>query len=426
MKRSPWLPTALAAAYALVVVPLGIILWTRAISSLPDEGTRTLQLVHDQILEEYVDEIDSEKLFENAAKGMVGELDEYSAFIEPEKAEEFDQTQLNGVYTGIGVLLTPSGHQVLSPLPGGPAERAGVEAGDKFVRVAGDVASETERESNQWLQERLLGREGEQVAVAVERDGAVVELDIDRGSVSEAKVGWAHVIDAERKIGYVAIRGFQRQVVEQFDQALDWLAEDAEGSLGGLIIDLRGNRGGLLDAAIAMTNRFLPEGRIVSQVGRKNETEVHDANPELCVLPALPLVILVDRDTASASELMAAALQDHDRAQIVGERSYGKGAVQSVYSWEDRPFRLKLTTSLYFPPSGRVIDKNYADDGRGGVIPDIPVEVDQAIRILTRRAIARREVPRQYREQVLAAGMALPPPPTPEDDPQLAAALAAF
>ncbi|MEO0478641.1 MAG: S41 family peptidase [Planctomycetota bacterium] len=421
------IPLLIASIYGLIVLPLGIYLWTLAVDSLPSDSSRLLRLVHEQIEKDYVEEIDEQELVFGAVKGMVENLDRWGTFVGPKKAHQFDQNQLEGTYSGIGVLLVDGEPRILSPLSGGPAEQVGLEVGDRFLEVGGQpVPPKEEANLTDWLRELLTGLSGETIELVIERDDERIPFTVQRGEVRNPRVLWAHLLDEERKIGYLHVRGFQRNVRQEFDQSIARLEEQAGGALGGLVIDLRFNPGGLLDEAVEMTNRFVSEGRIVTQRGREAIVEVHDADPNLCTHPDLPLAILVNGTTASASELMSAALQDHDRAVIVGSRSYGKGAVQSVFRWEDRDYRLKLTTSLYYPPSDRVIDRHHAEDKRGGIVPDIEVQVNNALLRDIDAMLGRVEVPYYYRERVLELGLPVPPTPDPSFDPQLAAALEAL
>ncbi len=443
--RSPT-TLVLALTYVLLVVPLGILLWSRAIDSLPTEEMHTLRLVHHQVLQDYVEERDGAALLEEAIAGMVERLDPYSRFVPAQEVEHFEEQELEGTYQGIGVLLvagrTPL--TVQTPLRGGPAEAAGLRPGDRILAIGDDSLADLPAEDVLDRGEELLrGPAGSTVTLTIGRDSSdeVVSLEVRRGHVANPRIKWGHLIDTERHIGYLHLAGFQRQAVEEFDAEVDRLRNEAGGDLRALILDLRHNPGGLLDEAIELANRFLPEGRIVSLRRRDDRlVEEHFARQELCRLPELPTVLLVDGITASASEVLTGALQDHHRAQVVGSRTYGKGVVQSIYQWNERDFRLKLTTSRYYTPDGRCIEGHMGQDpaeatrhGRApsarGLEPDTVVELGAADTARIARRLARYDVPPLWRDaaRTLATelGFELAEPLTPDEDAQLAAALSA-
>ena len=441
MRRIPtWLTLTLAASYGMLVIPLGIWLWGLAIESLPSEELRILRLIHRQILADYVDERDPETLMRVAIAGMVRDgCDDYSMFVSAPHVDHFEATELEGTYEGIGVLLVPDVAPITiqAPLNGGPAERAGLGVGDRILAVDGvDLSRITPEDATRAAREHLIGPAGSAVTLEVSGpDGAIREVDLKRGDVVRPTVRWAHLVAPEAGIAYVHVHGFQRHVLEEFDVALDWLVGRSDASLHGLILDLRGNPGGLLDAAIGMVDRFLADGVIVSLRRRDDElVEEHRATADGTRFPELPIAILVDGGTASASEVVTGALQDHGRAVVVGERTFGKGVVQSVYRWADEDFRLKITTSRYYTPLGRSIEGRFRRSGDGdvpgGIAPDVPVPIDAATRERVERRLAADEVPFRHLDaaRALAAelGRPLAGPPDPADDPALAAAIEAL
>jgi carboxyl-terminal processing protease len=239
-------------------------------------------------------------------------------------------------------------------------------------------------------------------------------------------------LDRDAGIGYACVAAFQRRTADELDEALADLAQAAP--LRGLVLDLRGNSGGLLESAVALANRFLRSGNLVS-LRRRNGTEVrrYDADPALATHGELPLALLVDGRSASSSEVVAGALQDHRRATLVGTRTFGKGVVQSIYRWEDLDFRLKLTTSHYYTPSGRSIEGRLrrAGDGDepGGLQPDEPVPMADGEADGLHRRLQAQEIPAPYKAaaKALAAELGFAgehEPPGPDADPQLARALA--
>ena len=204
-------------------------------------------------------------------------------------------------------------------------------------------------------------------------DGEQRLLEIEPDSVIDPTVRHAQIVDEDAGIGYLAVTSFSRETAEEFDGAIEFLRGRG---LEGLIIDLRQNRGGLWDAAVAIANRFIPEGTIASTEGR-GDPIVYRAQSEEATLRDLPLVLLVDEDSASSSEVLAGALQDHRVAVVVGRRTYGKGVVQTIRSFDEFGTRAKITTSFYYSPSGRNFDRSVAPEGEHGIQPDLDVEVPQ-------------------------------------------------
>ena len=435
------LAVASVATLCFVAVPAGVLLWRQVFETLPSDGLRALRLVHEQILTEHVEPQDAEKLIDDAIRGMVGELDRFSEFVPADDVEGFEARELDGTYVGVGVLLfsETSPITVQSPLDGGSAAELGVQPGDRFVRIGDeDVRALPPEQATATAVKLLRGPSGSRVPVRIERgaDGdapAAIDLELERRPVPQSRVKWAHLIDPERRLGYVHVSGFQRGMVEDFDARMAEL--EADGPLGGLCLDLRRNPGGLLTEAVALPNRFVAEGERVTLIGRRGYVLArHTAETPACTHPDLPLVVLVDEGTASASEVVAGALQDLGRAVVVGTRSYGKGVVQSIYSWSGLPFRLKLTTARYYTPSGRSLERTlrHPEDGddEGGIIPDEVVDLtaEESRRVAVR--LAAHEILPPYLEAArrVAAELdrTLAEAPAPGDDEQLAAATAAL
>ena len=422
---------------SLAVVALGSWVWLLSSHRLPGEQLAALELVHDRIAEEYVAPPPSEELMWSAIEGMVNDLDRHSEFVRPSKVARFDE-DTTGTYAGIGIVMasvTPL--TVKFPFAGGPAERRGLQVGDRILAVDSEpLEADDPAELATRARERLLGEAGTPVLLSIERgDGDQVEKfdqEVVRGTVTKPSVRWVRVVDEQLRIGYAYVSGFQRDTTKQLVAALSDLDELAGGELAALILDLRFDRGGLLEEAITVANLFLAEGTIVS-VKRRDRTDQMIANPEDCIRPQLPLVLLVNEDSASASEVVAGALQDHERARLVGMRTWGKGVVQSIFSWRDLDYRLKLTTAHYYTPDGRSIEGEYRrdEDGdeEGGIAPDVEVPVDKALgQQLGRALYAASEPPAPYRDQVLALASKLDLgavyPPGTAVDTQLAAAIA--
>ncbi len=317
---------------------------------------------------EYVDEVDPDKLMAGAAAGMVRDLDPYTEFYPEEGMKQFE-ILTTGKYGGIGSIIRQKEDyvRVAQPYEGSPADEAGLKIGDKILAIDGKDAKGW---TTDQVSARLKGEPGTNVKVKVEHlDGTVAEYSIRRRRIAIPGVpysGW--VADS---IGYVRHSDFTEGCADEVRGAIARLA--AEKPLKGLVLDYRSNGGGILQEAAKILSLFLPKGtEVVSTKGRNAEDEQSyrtDAEP---LFPDLPLVVLVNASSASAAEIVAGALQDLDRAVVVGQRSYGKGIVQST-----RPLgyntMLKLTTAKYYIPSGRciqAIDYSHSQQGEVTAVPD--------------------------------------------------------
>lgn len=306
----------------------------------------------------YVDTVDDAELIELAIAGMLAGLDDHSAWLDADTLTVLTDDTL-GAYDGLGVeVLSGDGViQVLSAMPDSPADRAGLRAGDFITHIDGERIGRGNLEASL---RKLRGRPGTRIRLTVERDGEddARELELLRARIRLSSVsadlaapGWGHV-----RVSMV-----QAQTVPELGRRLRGLEREG-GPLKGLVLDLRGNPGGALDAAVAIADLFLAEGRIVAMDGRLDGTRrSYDARPG-SPWETLPVVVLIDRGSASAAEIIAAALQDNGRAKVLGERSYGKGSVQNVFAL-DPDHAVRLTTARYYTPAGRSIQDE-------GVIPD--------------------------------------------------------
>ncbi len=429
-------PVFLVSLNLVALFFVGLYFWHQTSPSLPAEELKVLRLVHHQILSEHVKEHDSGKLIEGAIRAMVRDLDRHSRFISEDEVKAFEADEITGTYEGIGVMMVNnhSPATIRFPLGGGPAEAAGLEAGDRIVAVNGEDIRDVPGDKILETAIKLIkGPAGTSVKLRIERDNTEpFDIDVKRSDVREPAVKWARLVDAEKKIGYIYIADFQQDMVRQFDAAIEDLKAASGGSLSGLILDLRFNPGGLLHEAIALSNRFVEKGPIVVLKRRDGEVvEQHDADPALCTLAGLPVVILINASSASASEVVSGCLQDYGIAKLVGVRSYGKGVVQSIYQWGKLPFRLKLTTSHYYTPKGRSIEARMRreEDGaaEGGLTPDREVEADKRERILVRRTLDSYEVPARHAAAARALAKSLeipyPEPAPPSADSQLQGAI---
>ncbi|MFN7670640.1 MAG: S41 family peptidase [Planctomycetota bacterium] len=406
------------------------------VAALPRAELEALAIVHRQIVASHVDPQDPAELLQRAIDGMVRSLDPYSRYVPPREAAQYTERN-SGTYVGIGADFRTFGDEVvlMFPLAGGAAERAGLQPGDVLLAV--DDVALTTPELRARIAERVRGASGTTVRLRLRRGEAELAVALARGEVHRPCVAWAHRLPGEDGLGYVCLGDFQPDAADEVLAAIDALQQD--GPLRGLALDLRGNGGGSLAACVALARAFVPDGLIVTQTRRDTEiVERFEAKADACRFPSLALTLLVDEGSASASEVLAGALQDHGRAAIVGERTHGKGCVNTVYTWQDRPFQLKLTTGRYRTPAGRDIERRMGRDDAGGdeakasavggIVPDVAVGMTEAERQAARgalRAIAPPAAHRAAYEQLAQRlGLPAPTPPRAGDDPQLAAAVA--
>ncbi len=320
--------------------------------------TKVLNLVQQY----YVDDVDTEKLIYGGIKGMLEALDPHTNFLPPDVFKEFE-TETSGEFGGIGIEITVQNEvlTVISPIEDTPAWEAGIKAGDRIVEINGES---TKGLSLVEAAQKMRGKLGQPVRMSVFRKGfeKPQEFAIKRAKI---KIKSAKYVDFQDGYAYVRLTSFIENTFDDLDKALKEHDKKNKG-IKGLVIDLRNNPGGLLDQAIKISDLFLNEGTIVSTIGRNaNEKEVVYAKKE-GTLPAFPIIILINEYSASASEILAGALQDNGRAAIMGQRSFGKGSVQSVVKLGDGS-GLKLTVARYYTPKGISIQAE-------GINPDIIVE----------------------------------------------------
>lgn len=432
MTRATSLPPWFLLANMAVVggaFALGVNLGGRRTAGLPDEQLAALAIVHREILQSHVEPQDSAQLLENAIAGMVEALDPYSRYIRPADVADYEERN-TGHYEGIGADFAVHGDRIVLrfPLVGGAAERAGLLPGDILLAVD-DIALDTPAQRERVV-DLVRGPADTVVRLRLQRDGTTFECSLRRGDVQRPCIKWAHLTVPEEGLGYVHLTDFHPGAAGQLSTAIDSLTREG---LRGLLLDLRWNGGGSLEECIAIARGFVREGTIVTQTRRGGEVvERHEAKPEECRFPTLPLVLLVNERSASASEVLCGALQDHGRAAIVGERTHGKAYVNTVYTWKDKPFRLKLTTGRYRTPLGRDIERRRGTDDAesGGIAPDVAIALPAEQRAAVQAALRASEPPAAWREAFRAMatrlGMPIPNPPSPTDDAQLTAALTAL
>jgi len=330
----------------------------------------------DQVERNYVKEVDRRELMEAAIDGLLEKLDPYSDYISPEELSQF-RTSVEAEFGGIGIQVSVNGGEltVVSPLVGTPAYRAGVLAGDRIVEIEGES---TEGISINEAVRRLKGKPGTEVTLTIVRAAGgrekvtisreIIHVETVMGDRRKEDDSWDFLYDAAEKIGYVRISGFSRDTARELREVLEELQRR---KVRGLVLDLRFNPGGLLSSAIEISDLFVAKGRIVSTEGRNSPERVWNARQE-GTFSGFPMVVLVNRYSASASEIVAACLQDHKRAVVMGERTWGKGSVQNVIELEGGKSLLKLTTAAYCRPSGKNIHRfgDEEDDEEWGVRPD--------------------------------------------------------
>ena len=373
----------------------------------PGGSSALFDHVFERVAQSYVDSIPAKSLYLKAAAGLVDRLgDPYSAFLPPDQLSSLNETT-SGSYVGLGVQvdLRDGWLTIMAPVPGSPADRAGIQAGDRVVSVDG-------QSTNGWNLEQasraLRGRPGTTVTLEIARPGVADRLPfhIVRQDIHVASV--RHPMMLTDRVGYAALTIFSDSAADELRNAIGALRRRG---MQTLVLDLRGNPGGLLEQGVGVSEMFLNRGQVIVDMRGRTKAATHDIRNSTSQLwPDLSVIVLVDGHTASAAEIVAGALQDHDRAVIVGAPTYGKGVAQSVFPLGDGDAALKLTTARWFTPSGRSIQKlhedttsdtgdsaiahpdtthavYHTDDGRamyggGGIAPDVLVRADTADSVL--------------------------------------------
>ena len=312
----------------------------------------------------YVEDVSPKQLMVNAAKGMVEKLDPYSEYFTPEELKEFEEDTY-GQFGGIGIEISMEKGRpvVVAPIEGTPAYKAGLRAGDIIVKINGE---DTYGMSITDVVRKIKGEPGTYVELTIYRpdENKTFTVKIERAIIHVTPVKWT-VIEPER-IGYVKVVQFQPDTAQKLKEAIDKLLEKR---VKGLIIDLRNNPGGLLEQAVEVADLFLPPGKVVVSIKGRVENKTYKTSHPAEVPRDLKVVILVNRGTASASEIVSGCLQDYGRAILVGEKTYGKFRVQNLIPVERGKYgAVKITTAFYYTPKGRMLDKK-------GLTPDIEVKM---------------------------------------------------
>jgi len=338
------------------------------------EFGRILSLVEDQ----YVGETESKQLVEDAIDGLLQTLDPHSSYLNPESFAEMRDEQ-RGKFSGLGIQITKRGPNkpltIIAPIDDTPAYRAGLQSGDVISKIEGQATMDlTVHEAVRLLK----GDKGTQVTITIDRPGSAetFEVVIERDDIPIESIRVAHMLPGD--VGFVRISNFTSSTAEELDRTIERLKQEG---MSRLLIDLRGNPGGLLEQAVQVSERFIPAGkRVVYTRGRIPGADQDYVAKRGVERVDLPLILLVNNSSASASEIVSGAIQDHDRGLVVGETTFGKGLVQRVI-----PLRndgaLAVTTAKYYTPSGRLIQRDYSDleeyylsRGHGDVASDVEVE----------------------------------------------------
>ena len=362
--KLPVVARSLALVTAVAMIPIATAGMAQVDSRVAPEFAK-LFATYQRIQASYVDEVDNEKLIRGAIDGMLASLDPHSAYLDGSDLERLE-TLIDGNYSGLGlsVVMEDGAVKVISPFRGSPAEKAGIKAGDFITHLDGKLIYGGDLDE---AVQQMRGPAGTSINLTIFRPGSdePIEASVTRGVIELEPVTY-EVKDG--KIGVITVNEFSRDVGADVFAAWNDIQREAGGRVNGLVLDLRSNPGGSLDEAIALSDLFLDEGRIVSQRGRaRGESMSFDAETVYRgqIAADVPLIVLIDAGSASASEIVAGALQDHRRALIMGERSFGKGSVQTVLPLTDTT-ALRLTTARYYTPSGRSVQE-------GGIEPDIRV-----------------------------------------------------
>jgi len=362
-KKKQWLKSGL---FTLLVVFMVVSATVVFVTAKPDsetyEGLRLFTDVIAEIENNYVESVETKELIEKAIEGMVHSLDPHSSFLPPEAFDDL-QTETKGEFGGIGIVITMRDKRltVISPIEGTPAYKAGVQAQDIIVKVDGEPT----KEMMLWEAVKLMrGEPGTPVEISIYRKGAseIMDLTLNREIIPMESV---RSLTLKPGYGYLWVTNFRENTTDEVKKALADL-EKASDPLKGLILDLRDNPGGLLDQAVKVSDIFLEAGTIVSIRGREGkEGEEYKARKDADV-GDYPIVLLINGGSASASEIVAGALQDNGRALVIGTTTFGKGSVQTVRPLRDG-YALKYTIARYYTPSGKSIQAE-------GIIPDLVVK----------------------------------------------------
>ena len=344
----------------VIVLTVGIVLGTQIGKIFPGDNLRDSIIKFNDVLtlteKYYVEQVDTQALVEAAINGMLGKLDPHSIYI-PAKQLESVEESFRGDFEGIGIefQIVNDTLTVVSPISGGPSEALGIQSGDRIIKIDGKDAIGL---TNEEVRQKLRGKKGTKVNVTILRSGVKdpIEYEIIRDKIPLYSVDTHFMMD--NKTGYVSVSRFAETTYDELTEALTDLKKDG---MQQLILDLRGNPGGYLNQAVKIADLFIDgQKKIVYTKGRKSEfDEEYDASKP-SPYEKIPLIVLINEGSASASEIVSGAIQDWDRGLIVGETSFGKGLVQRQFDLSDNS-AIRLTISKYYTPSGRLIQRDYKE-----------------------------------------------------------------
>lgn len=330
---------------------------------LPLDDLRKFTEVFSRIKDAYVEEVDDRTLLENAIKGMLGGLDPHSTYLEPKAFEQLEEST-SGEFGGLGIEVGMEDGfiKVISPIDDTPAQKAGVQAGDLIIKLGDQPVKGMSLEEAVTL---MRGKPGSTLTLTIMRDNqsGPIEIDVVRDIIKVASVKSRLI---ENGYGYIRLTQFQAETGKEFRAAIDKLKAENDGTLDGLVIDLRNNPGGILQAAVEAADALIDEGLIVYTEGRIQSSRLRFSAKAGDMAEGTPIVVLINGGSASASEILAGALQDHQRAVVMGTQSFGKGSVQTVIPL-DETHAIKMTTARYYTPDGRSIQAK-------GIKPDIEIK----------------------------------------------------
>ena len=337
--------------------------------TLPIDDLRVFAEVFGRIKQDYVEPVDDHKLLRDAIRGMLSGLDPHSAYLDEDEFNEL-RVGTSGEFGGLGIEVGMENGfvKVVSPIDDTPAQRAGIQAGDPIIRIGEQAVKGLTLDEAVKL---MRGKPGTKVELQIVREGreAPFKVVVERAIIKTVSVKSRML---EPGFAYVRLSQFQARTSDDLQKAVARLKKTAGGALKGLVLDLRNNPGGVLQAAVGVADAFLESGTIVYTEGRIQDSQLRfEAAPD-DIIGRAPMVVLVNGGSASASEIVAGALQDHRRAVIMGQRTFGKGSVQTIVPVNEKT-AIKLTTARYFTPNGRSIQAE-------GIVPDIalqPLEVQE-------------------------------------------------
>ena len=381
---------AICAVAGLLIIHDGQVQRAQALPQESYQELETFANVLAIVQKNYVEPVSTKQLINGAITGMLASLDPHSAYLTPDLYKDL-QVETRGSFGGLGIEITIKSSMltVVAPIEDTPAYKAGIKANDQIIKINSDFTKDMTLTD---AVKRMRGPKGSKISLTLHRDG-IPELFTVNLVRDVIKIKSVKAKELESNYGYVRITTFQEHTDEDVEHALDKFEQEDHGKIKGLVLDLRDNPGGLLNQAVRVADDFLDGGLIVYTEGRlENQRQKYFAHKKTS-FSDFPMVVLVNAGSASASEIVAGALQDHKRAVVLGTQTFGKGSVQTILPLDDRS-ALRLTTARYFTPNGRSIQAV-------GITPDIEVEAPKA-------TLASLEVPADIEEHAIIRESDLP------------------